>query len=66
VLPEFQNSSHIFTKGNEVGSFDHFAVELLPSDFIGQMRKILEHLSQDDRLWTEVRKPGIRKMKSQI
>jgi hypothetical protein len=52
-----------FTKGNEVHSFDHFAIDLLPSDFIGQLGKIPEHLSQDDRPWPEVRKLGIWKMK---
>jgi hypothetical protein len=35
VLPEFHNSSNIFTKGNEVASFEHFAVDLLHHDFIG-------------------------------
>jgi hypothetical protein len=62
----FTAAVNIFTKGKEVGSFEHFQVDLLPSDFIGQMRKISEHLSQDDRPWTEGGKLGIWKMKSQM
>jgi len=55
----FTTAVSIFTKGNEVGSFEHVQVVLLPSDFIGQMRKMPKHLSQNERPWTEGGKLGI-------